>query len=145
MSATHKWEWTPNHISYEQKCRQVIRPTIRDIFLHRLNMESDLLSLFGLHVYSSTHTVLAEPQTPLRSPRIWAHIRGRYWSASQDRRHLFVTPCFTLSDSFFRPLAGPINLSGLISRKSRDMQAMRDIPYLAANCNRSRQGRVLAG
>jgi hypothetical protein len=150
-------------------------------------------------VYSSTHTVLAEPPTPLRSP---PHL-GSYTRAllvSQDRRHLFVTssftlshrlntelgspkfiwapayscthwlrprnppplflgsytrallvsqdlfvtPCFTMSKSFFRP-PGAINLSRLISRKTRDMQAMRDIPYLAANCNRSRQGRGLAG
>jgi hypothetical protein len=25
-------------------------------------------------------------------PRIWAQIRGRYWSTKQDRRHLFVNP-----------------------------------------------------
>ncbi len=24
---------------------------------------------------------------------VWAHIRGRYWSVSWDRRHLLVTPC----------------------------------------------------
>ncbi len=29
------------------------------------------------------------PSTPPPSARIWAHIRGRFWS---DRRHLFVTP-----------------------------------------------------
>ncbi len=44
-------------------------------------MDSDLQSLFGLHVHSCTH--LAEtPQPP--SPRNWAHIRGRYWSAKID-------------------------------------------------------------
>ncbi len=51
-------------------------------------MELDLKSLFGLHVYSCTHWLI----TPL--PRIWAHIRGRYWTiVSQDSRHLFVTRC----------------------------------------------------
>ncbi len=118
------------------------------------------------HVYSSTWYSIGWASNPPPPPRhIWAHIRGRYWSANQDRRHLFVTPCFTLShgdrstkfiwprnppppphlgsytrallvsqdlfvtpcftlsNSFFRP-PGPINLSGLISRKTRDMQAM---------------------
>jgi hypothetical protein len=47
--------------------------------MHRLNMELDLQSLFGLMctaVYS-----LAETPQLLQSPRIWAYIRGRYWSA----------------------------------------------------------------
>jgi hypothetical protein len=51
---------------------------------HRLNMELDLQSLFTCrHHYS-----LAETQQP-PSPRIWAHIRGRYWSAKIDLQSLF--------------------------------------------------------
>jgi hypothetical protein len=46
-------------------------------------MELDLLSLFGLlctvHLY-----LLAETQQLPPSPRIWAHIRGRYWLAKVD-------------------------------------------------------------
>ncbi len=50
---------------------------------HRLNMELDLQSLFGLHVHSCTHWL--RPRTPPPStPRSWAHIRGRYWSAKID-------------------------------------------------------------
>ncbi len=41
---------------------------------HRLNMELDLQSLFGLHVHSS----LADTTQPPPSSRIWAHIRERY-------------------------------------------------------------------
>jgi hypothetical protein len=48
-------------------------------------MELDLQSLFGLHVYS-----LAETPPP---PRIWAHVYEGALLVSQDRRHLFVTPC----------------------------------------------------
>ncbi len=43
-------------------------------------MELDLQILFGLHVHSCTHWL--RPRTP--PPRIWAHIRGRYWSAKID-------------------------------------------------------------
>ncbi len=53
------------------KCLYVF---MRDI--HRLNMELDLQSLFELHVHSCTHWLNPPP------PRIWAHIRGRYWSRS---------------------------------------------------------------
>jgi hypothetical protein len=44
----------------------------------RLNMELDPQRLFGIlcvHLYSLANTPL---------PRIWAHIRGRYWSAKID-------------------------------------------------------------
>jgi hypothetical protein len=43
-------------------------------------MELDPQSLFGLHVHSCTHW-LRPPQPSPPSPRIWAHLRGRYWSA----------------------------------------------------------------
>jgi hypothetical protein len=57
-------------------------------------MELDLQSLFGLHVHSCTHC--CDPATSL--PRIWAHIRGRYWSAKIDDislwpPDLFLTRC----------------------------------------------------
>jgi hypothetical protein len=48
-------------------------------FEHRLIIELDLQSLFGLHMHTRTHWL--RPRNP---PRIWAHIRGRYWSASID-------------------------------------------------------------
>jgi hypothetical protein len=46
-----------------------------------LNMELDLESVFGLHVPSCTHWL--RPRN-LHPPRIWAHKRGRYWSAKID-------------------------------------------------------------
>ncbi len=50
---------------------------------HRLNIELDLQNLFGHNVYSCTHWL--RPHNPPPSfLRIWAHIRGRYWSAQID-------------------------------------------------------------
>jgi hypothetical protein len=47
-------------------------------------MELDLQSLFGLLCTAVLiGGDLATPQLP-PSPRIWAHIRGRYWSARID-------------------------------------------------------------
>ncbi len=46
---------------------------------HRLNMELDLQSLFGL--LCTAVLIGWDPATPSPSPRIWSHIRGRYWSA----------------------------------------------------------------
>jgi hypothetical protein len=45
-------------------------------------MELDLLSLFELHMLGCTHW-LRPPAAP-PSPRIWAHIRERYWSTKID-------------------------------------------------------------
>jgi hypothetical protein len=45
-------------------------------------MDLDPQTLFGLHVYSCPHWL-----RPRNSPpplRIWAHIRGGYWSAKID-------------------------------------------------------------
>ncbi len=63
-------------------------------YSHRLNMEVDLQSLFGLHVtwcalHSCTHWL--RPRNSPPSPRIWIRIT-RAFLVSQDRRHLFVTP-----------------------------------------------------
>ncbi len=66
---------------------------------HRLHMEVDLQSLFGLHVtwcaqlYSLAETPLLSP-----SPRIWTRIT-RALLVSKDRRHLFVTPYSMVSTS----------------------------------------------
>jgi hypothetical protein len=51
----------------------------QDVFIHRLNMELDLQSLF-IYVYSCTH--LLRPRNPYL--RILAHKRGRSWSANID-------------------------------------------------------------
>jgi hypothetical protein len=39
------------------------------------------------------YTLAETLQLPPPSPRIWAHIRGAIL-VSQDRRHLFVIPCY---------------------------------------------------
>ncbi len=58
--------------------------------IYRLNMELNLQSLFGLHVHSCTHWL--RPRTPLPpTPRVWGQLL-----VSQDRRHLFVTPLYTI-------------------------------------------------
>ncbi len=60
-------------------------------FYQRLNMELDLQNLFGLHVHSTTHW-----PTPRYHPYFPPHLISytRALLVSQDRRHLFVTPCF---------------------------------------------------
>jgi hypothetical protein len=56
---------------------------------HRLNMDVDLQSLFGLHVTSCAQLYsLAETPHP---PRIWTCITTRALLVSKDRQHLFVT------------------------------------------------------
>jgi hypothetical protein len=52
-------------------------------FSHTLNMKLDLQSLFGLHVHCAQLYSLAETPHP-PPPRLWAYIRGRYWSAKID-------------------------------------------------------------
>ncbi len=53
----------------------------------RLSNELDLQSLFGLHVRNYTHWL--RPCNP-PPPSIWAHIRGRYWSANIDDISLWL-------------------------------------------------------
>jgi hypothetical protein len=60
-----------------------IQTLVRSVeyFSHSLNMESDPQSLFGLLCTHCTAVLIGwDPATP-PLPRIWAHIRGRYWSA----------------------------------------------------------------
>ncbi len=70
------------------------------IVSHRLNMELDLQSLFGLlciQLYSLSETPQPPPPSPL--PPHFGSDFGSYARAllaSQDRQHLFVTPCFLL-------------------------------------------------
>ncbi len=61
-------------------------------YSHRLNLEVDLQSLFGLHVTwcAQLYTLAETPQLP-PSPPIWIRIT-RALLVSQDRRQLFVTP-----------------------------------------------------
>ncbi len=63
-----------------------------------LNMELlvDSQSLFGLHGHSFT----PHPPPP-HSPRIWAHIRGRYWSAKIDDISLWPLEVNTLAAAPF--------------------------------------------
>ncbi len=79
------------HASFTKCCRVhrvFLRSVIAHMFphRHRLNMEVDLQSLFGLHatwcaqLYSLAERV---PATPL-SPGVWIRIRGRYWSTKID-------------------------------------------------------------
>ncbi len=56
---------------------------------HRLNMKLDHQSIFGFQVHR--YPSAATPQLP-SSPRIWAHIRGRYWSAKKDDIFLWTPP-----------------------------------------------------
>jgi hypothetical protein len=71
-------------------------------------MELDLQSLFGLHVKWCAHctTVYSLADTP-EPPALPPHFGGSYTRAllvSQDRRHLFVTPCLNLSNGRVPPL-----------------------------------------
>ncbi len=52
---------------------------------HRLNIELDLQSLFGLHVTwcAQLHSLAETPQSP-RTPAFGLDIRERYWSAKID-------------------------------------------------------------
>jgi hypothetical protein len=62
---------------------------------HRLIMKLDLQSLFG-PLCTAVLMVAETPQLPT-SPRIWAHLRGRYWSAKRDDIVRFVTILFLVA------------------------------------------------
>ncbi len=77
----HRGAWW-NHRLHNQGTNE------RSTVCHRLNMESDLQSLFGL--LCTAVLIGWDPGTPPLPPHL-----GSYTSAllvSQDRRHLFVTP-----------------------------------------------------
>jgi hypothetical protein len=57
---------------------------------HRLNLEFDLQSLFGLHVHSCTWYSLTDTCNPTPTPHLGSYTRALL--VSQDRRHLFITP-----------------------------------------------------
>ncbi len=69
-------------------CKQLTHRLIIKHLYHRLIMELDLQSVFGLHVHSCTHWL--RPNTP--TPRIWAHTMALL--VSQDRRHHNFDPLF---------------------------------------------------
>ncbi len=59
--------------------------------IHRLNMEVDLQSLFGLHVTWCAQLYWLAETLQLPPPRIWPHIT-RALLVRKDRRHLYITP-----------------------------------------------------
>jgi hypothetical protein len=72
----------------------LVRHVEYEAVYHRLNMHGVRSPKFiWLHVHTAQLYSLAEAPQLAPSPGIWAHIRGRYWSRTQDRRHLFLTPC----------------------------------------------------
>jgi hypothetical protein len=70
-------------------------------------MELDLQSLFGLHVHSCTHW-LRHRNPPPPFPRIWTHIRGRYWSAKIDDISLRPPAAITRADNKAAQYCRPI-------------------------------------
>jgi hypothetical protein len=94
------WFWSPwfDGDSYVEKLAN--QPKVVGLCCgspHRLNMELDLQSLFGLlctAVYSLAETPQVSPPRHLGS-----YTRARL--VSQDRRHLFVTPWFPCCTIYF--------------------------------------------
>ncbi len=80
------------------------------LFDHRLNMELNRQSLFGLHLHSWTHWLRLRNRNPSPPPslRIWPHIRSSYWSVKIDdislRPPIFdslLVPCFLLPSRLY--------------------------------------------
>jgi hypothetical protein len=71
----------------------VIVTILIDWLPHRLNMELDLQSLFGLHVTwcAQLYSLAETPQLP-PPPAFGLALRGRYWSAKIDDISFTVTP-----------------------------------------------------
>ncbi len=76
------WPIAVNHLWW---CYKEAKKTGLEGVDHRLNMEVDIQSLFGLNVTwcAQLYSLAETPQHPL-SPRIGTRIRGRYWSAKID-------------------------------------------------------------
>jgi hypothetical protein len=73
-------------------CKVPVLDSFISAFNHRFNMELDLQSLFGLHLY--LYSLAESPQLPL-PPHLGSYTRALL--VSQDRRHLFVTPCLQMT------------------------------------------------
>ncbi len=107
-----RWHWLHSNAADNSRPARLLES-------HRLNMEVELQSLFGLHVtWCALLCSLAEtPQLP-PSPRIWTRIT-RTLLVSEDRRHLFVTPCGLSSDPCSlcpqRLMARVLKLPGVLS------------------------------
>ncbi len=85
MHCTVVWAWTPVGFL------NIFTDVPFDLADHRLNMEVDLQSLFGLHVTwcAQLYSLAEAPQPP---PPHW-DFYARALLVSQDRRHLVVAPC----------------------------------------------------
>ncbi len=97
----------------------VVCPQVRFkkyVLPHLLNIELDRQSLFGLHVHSCSHWL---------RPRIWAHIRGRYWSAKIDGNSLWP-PGLPLGAMFKN-----VSRKVLLVQKSVVLSQMRYAPIAA--------------
>jgi hypothetical protein len=93
---------------------------------HRLNMEWDLQSLFGLRVHSCT--VLSG---------IWAHMRGRYWSAITDDISLWPPACKSATAQFRKRLLSSCWRSFRCSKQSKKGADPPTLPERVANGGRN--------
>jgi hypothetical protein len=77
--------------TYKRIDKGILRKLTRVASEHRLNMKLNLQSLFGLlcTLYSCTHWL--RPATNPLPPHLGSYTRALL--VSQDRRHLFATPC----------------------------------------------------
>ncbi len=114
---------------------------------HRLNMEVDLQSLFGLHVtwWAQLFSLAETPQLP-PSPRIWTR-KTRALLVSKDRRHLFLTPCSYLRFSNLWRVGGSMasparewslwpRLSCILTLQSLDRISLSDLSSNFGYCQR---------
>ncbi len=82
-----------------QLCSKHVPVQVRTVLSQKANPNLqfsctvDLQSLFGLHVHSCTHWL--RPRNPPPAPHLGLYTRALL--VSQDRRHLFVTPCLLYS------------------------------------------------
>ncbi len=113
------WPGNPAQLSLKQLAIRLNLHFIQS--MHRLNLEVDLQSLFGLHVTwcAQLHSLTDTPQLPL-PPALG--LQDLYTIlVSRDRRHLFVTPsvtCFPFSENTWALFGGGWGeLEGVIFRK----------------------------
>jgi hypothetical protein len=79
----------PPHSNLVSKTYVVCTRHMQFLINHKLNMKLDLQSLFGLHVHSCTHWL--RPRNLTHPMHLGSYTRALL--VSQDRQHLFVTPC----------------------------------------------------